>query len=386
MARLIRMDTTGHSTLAEWTAGDAEAEERAVAEFRRQLDTGLLRDGHRGRGPGAPGRRAPARRRARDPAPPDRGRVSSAPALPETAAVHWRPRADARRLRSRGRAWTLTTVAHTVPFIATAGGMFALEPLSFPVGLAALAHAWAIPELYARRGANVVRPRPRGEAGAERVALGLLGDLVGHDARELHARTGLVPERGALGVWLVAEAGAVLVAHGGRRVFAWCVKVPEPRPALGRPHRPSAARAARRRGGLRHRRQPRVQRRAVAAAAADAAAHAGRRSTPGSVWPACRGPRCEDGVNGPCPIRACGLIMLSMPSTSARRLILVPAAASPRQKPPTPGVRRFRLAQLRLEGRDVPQQRALHAPEARLRLSRARPRGPGRRPAVRIRP
>ena len=43
-----------------------------------------------------------------------------------------------------------------------------------------------------------------------------------------------------------------------------------------------------------------------------------------------------------------------MPSTSvARRLILVPAAASPREKPPTPGVRRFRLAQLRLEGRDV---------------------------------
>jgi hypothetical protein len=40
MARLIRMDTTGHSTLAEWTAGDTEAEELAVAEFRRQLDTG----------------------------------------------------------------------------------------------------------------------------------------------------------------------------------------------------------------------------------------------------------------------------------------------------------------------------------------------------------
>jgi len=47
--------------------------------------------------------------------------------------------------------------------------------------------------------------------------------------------------------------------------------------------------------------------------------------------------------------------MLSMPSTSARRLILVPAAASPRQKAPSPGVRRFRLAQLRLEGRDVPR-------------------------------
>jgi hypothetical protein len=45
--------------------------------------------------------------------------------------------------------------------------------------------------------------------------------------------------------------------------------------------------------------------------------------------------------------------MSPMPSTSvARRLILVPAA-SPRAKAPTPGVRRFRLAQLRLEGREV---------------------------------
>ena len=43
-----------------------------------------------------------------------------------------------------------------------------------------------------------------------------------------------------------------------------------------------------------------------------------------------------------------------MPSTTsaARRLVLVPAASS-RERPPTPGVRRFRLAQLRLEGRDV---------------------------------
>jgi hypothetical protein len=153
--------------------------------------------------------------------------ASPAP-LPETSAVHWRPRASAQRLRSRGRAWTLTTAAHTVPFVGTAGLLAALEPLSFPVGLALLAHAWAIPELYARRGANVVRARKPAEDGPERVAVGLLGDLVGHDARELHARTGLVPERGALGVWLVGEAGAVLVAPGGRRVFCWCVQVPEP--------------------------------------------------------------------------------------------------------------------------------------------------------------
>jgi hypothetical protein len=40
MARLIRMDHTGHSTLAEWTAGDAAAVEAAVRAFRTQLDDG----------------------------------------------------------------------------------------------------------------------------------------------------------------------------------------------------------------------------------------------------------------------------------------------------------------------------------------------------------
>ena len=42
-------------------------------------------------------------------------------ALPETAAVYWRPRVDARRCSSRGRLWTLSTSAHTVPFVGTAG-------------------------------------------------------------------------------------------------------------------------------------------------------------------------------------------------------------------------------------------------------------------------
>ena len=40
MARLVRMDKTGHSTLAEWTPGDAEAVEAAAAAFREQLDAG----------------------------------------------------------------------------------------------------------------------------------------------------------------------------------------------------------------------------------------------------------------------------------------------------------------------------------------------------------
>jgi len=117
-------------------------------------------------------------------------------------------------------------VAHTVPFIGTAGLLFGLEPLSFPVDFALLAHAWAIPELYARRGANVVRPKPQGDEAPERVAVGLLGDLVGHDARELHAQTGLVMERGKLGTWLVGEGGALLVR--GRKVWCYCVQVRHP--------------------------------------------------------------------------------------------------------------------------------------------------------------
>jgi hypothetical protein len=82
----------------------------------------------------------------------------SAP-LPETAAVHWRPRADAQRLRRRGALWTLTTFAHIVPFVAAGVVLFLVQPLAVAVSLASFAHAWIIPELYAARGANVVRPR-----------------------------------------------------------------------------------------------------------------------------------------------------------------------------------------------------------------------------------
>jgi hypothetical protein len=40
MSRLIRMDKTGHTTLAEWTAADAGSVEAAVAAFRAELDSG----------------------------------------------------------------------------------------------------------------------------------------------------------------------------------------------------------------------------------------------------------------------------------------------------------------------------------------------------------
>ena len=149
--------------------------------------------------------------------------------LPERQAVHWRPIVDEQRLNRTAALWTATTTAHVVPFIGAGALLFAVQPLALPVTLASFAHAWVIPELYAHRGANVVKPkRSKAPAGAERVSVGLLGDLVGHEARDLHARTGLVLERGDLGVWLVGPAGALLVRPGGRRVHCYCVRVNDP--------------------------------------------------------------------------------------------------------------------------------------------------------------
>ncbi|MDP9376065.1 MAG: hypothetical protein M3P40_00540 [Actinomycetota bacterium] len=42
MSRLIRMDHTGHTTVAEWTSEDTAAQEAAVTAFREQLDSGYL--------------------------------------------------------------------------------------------------------------------------------------------------------------------------------------------------------------------------------------------------------------------------------------------------------------------------------------------------------
>ena len=168
--------------------------------------------------------------------------MATAEVLPEVANVHWRTRVDGAHLRLTGRLWTLTMIAHVVPFLGAATLLMAVEPLAVPVALICVAHAWIIPELYAQRGANVLRPR--GHAAQtpepEQRSVGLLGDLVGHEARELHARTGLVLEPGRLGAWLVGEAGAVLLR--GRRAYCYCVKV-DPRQA-GAAELPSGDRSA----------------------------------------------------------------------------------------------------------------------------------------------
>jgi hypothetical protein len=150
-------------------------------------------------------------------------------ALPELEAVAWRRRADKHSLQLRERISAVYTALYVTPLVFVAGGLLWLEPFLFPVSALALLHAWVIPELFANRGAGVVRlPRRRSGGRSEQVAQGLLGDLLGHDERELQRRTGLALERGRLGVWLVGDAGALLVRPGGRRVHTYCVRVADP--------------------------------------------------------------------------------------------------------------------------------------------------------------
>lgn len=42
MSRLIRMDHTGHTTLAEWTEADQASFELAVQQFHSELDDGFI--------------------------------------------------------------------------------------------------------------------------------------------------------------------------------------------------------------------------------------------------------------------------------------------------------------------------------------------------------
>jgi hypothetical protein len=140
-------------------------------------------------------------------------------------------------MRRRERLWTAWTVCVSAPFVAAGAVVVWLEPWTFPAAAWSWAHAWAIPMLYGRRAGRSVVPigTARSAAvasgrdrGAERAALGLLGDLVGHRERELVRETGLAMERGRLGVWLVGERGALLVRPGGRRVNSWCVRIADP--------------------------------------------------------------------------------------------------------------------------------------------------------------
>ena len=157
--------------------------------------------------------------------------------LAEAEALSWREGATERTLRRDGRRWSAWTAWVLFVFITPGALLLAIEPWTFPAALICFAHAYAVPRIQASRGARspvaIGSARSASRAGdaderAERVALGLLGDLLGHESRELVARSGLALERGRLGVWLLGEQGAILVRPGGRRAFCWCVRIAQP--------------------------------------------------------------------------------------------------------------------------------------------------------------
>lgn len=153
--------------------------------------------------------------------------MESSAVLAEAAAMPWRRRAGERGLSREGRIWTLWSVGVLITFGLPAALLVWIEPLAAPVSAIFLGHGMAVLHLQARRGARGVKPI--GDAGteAEHTAIGLLGDLLGHDARCGLHKTGLALERGRLGTWLVGQEGAILVRPGGHRVHCFCVRVGE---------------------------------------------------------------------------------------------------------------------------------------------------------------
>ena len=147
-------------------------------------------------------------------------------ALPELASVPWRQRTDERWLARWGRIWQAWTLLYTVPFALAGVGMVLMEPLTAPVALAAVAHAWIIPELYAYRGASVVRPKVRATRTPNPWRRACSATCSGTTRASSSAAPGWRSNRG-LGTWLVGEAGALLVMPGARRVHCFCVRAGE---------------------------------------------------------------------------------------------------------------------------------------------------------------
>ena len=161
--------------------------------------------------------------------------------LAESAAMPWRRRASERSLRREGRIWTLWSIGVVLTFGLPAALLVWIEPLAAPAAAIFLGHGIAVLHVQARRGvrgvkrigeddARVLRGDSRGGtrlSTPEATALGLLGDLVGHESRELVMQTGLALERGRLGAWLVGQEGAILVRRRGHRVHCFCVRVGE---------------------------------------------------------------------------------------------------------------------------------------------------------------
>ena len=160
MSRLLRMDRSGHTELAAWSAGDSGSHDRAATIFDEQLAGGYMgvaklprRVVRAGEG-AAGGRRATCCCGARSSA----GSGSGPGRFPSSKASPGGGAPTSARCGCGSGSRPRYTALYVTPLIVVAVVLFWLEPLLVP-GLArsALVHAWVIPELFANRGAGVVR-------------------------------------------------------------------------------------------------------------------------------------------------------------------------------------------------------------------------------------
>ena len=130
MSRLLRMDRSGHTELAAWSAGDPRAHDRAATIFDEQLAGGYmgvakLRDESFEQVKQLPVDVEYVLLRR-----PDRGRVVSA-ALPELEAVAWRRRYGRALAAAAGAISAGYTALYVTPLLVVAVVLLWLEPLLF---------------------------------------------------------------------------------------------------------------------------------------------------------------------------------------------------------------------------------------------------------------
>ena len=374
MGRLIRLDRSGHTTLAEWTARREAASEAAATAFRASSTSGWspryrIRTGPPrwcascrstpswwccgGRSPAAEptaGRRADARRSGRPRPAARRGGAARlargrerAHAAPRRASVDGVDVLDRRRLLRARRAADRDRAAD----LPVARDLLRAR-LGDPVAAGAPRRAPGGPD---RRRAQRRARRAARTATRSGSRSGCSATCVGHDERELLAATGLALQRGELGAWLVGEQGAFLVRRGGRRVDCWCVRVAETAelPA-GRPGRAPAAGAARGRARLREGREPGLLGRALAGARGSSRSGRGRRSTRRASWspPSRSAARGRRSVR---PDQAAAVVELGVRQPGAPPRRCSPGRRSTRSSRPSRGRRARRAPSPRRRGR-----------------------------------
>ena len=122
MTRLLRMDASGHTELAAWSAGDSASHERAASIFKEQLDGGYMGVAKLHDESFEQVKTLPVDVELCCCAAPSSAASLAAGALPELESVGWRRRTDERSLRLRERISAAYTALYVTPVLVVGRG------------------------------------------------------------------------------------------------------------------------------------------------------------------------------------------------------------------------------------------------------------------------